>query len=281
MTFGGVADPGHTARHGTREVFMIDSRSDGACECAGCRILPHPTGLPTSRYRRGQNRPKKNSPWPERPTPGTPTAASTPRGKSPRTPSTNSCGPVISRKHVFRSSQVSIGTRWPRLSSRRPFAQHLTDYRDEPASWTGRSAAEPEGIPRSRTPARYAVRRSGAAGLRAHCSDPRGNRIRTHRGHSPAGEHHHRRSGCPSHGRRGDKPGVLCTATLRGLASSPLSEAFEVEQTRDSLRQEVLGGVRYPQLAIRAGLPANGQQSPLTPGRPVLELLRLLPDSAP
>ncbi|GAB2668948.1 NAD(P)H nitroreductase [Saccharopolyspora gloriosae] len=67
---------------------------------------------------------------------------------------------------------------------------------------------------------------------------------------------------------------VLCTATFHGLASCPLSEAFEIDSTRDALRREVFAGSRHPQIAMRVGWPPDPRNPPLTPRRPVRELLR-------
>ncbi|SDZ48672.1 hypothetical protein SAMN05216215_108124 [Saccharopolyspora shandongensis] len=74
---------------------------------------------------------------------------------------------------------------------------------------------------------------------------------------------------------------VLCTAELEGLAGSPLSEAFEIEQTRNAIRHEVLADAGYPQLALRIGWPTTARGPSPTGRRQVHELLHdLLDDHA-
>lgn len=74
---------------------------------------------------------------------------------------------------------------------------------------------------------------------------------------------------------------VLCTAELEGLASSPLSEAFEIEQTRNAVHREVLADAGYPQVALRIGWPTTARGPSPTGRRPVHELLHdLLDDHA-
>lgn len=72
---------------------------------------------------------------------------------------------------------------------------------------------------------------------------------------------------------------ILCTAELKGLASSPLSEAFEIEGTRAAVRRTVLGDTSYPQLALRIGWPSDPRKPPATARRPVDELLREIANS--
>lgn len=50
---------------------------------------------------------------------------------------------------------------------------------------------------------------------------------------------------------------VLLTATLRGLATTPLSQAQEVPATRARLASSVLGSPDHPQLVIRVGYPGR------------------------
>ena len=49
---------------------------------------------------------------------------------------------------------------------------------------------------------------------------------------------------------------VWLTLTARGLAASPISEVVEVVQIRQTLRR-LLGGVGYPAIALRVGVPAD------------------------
>ena len=68
---------------------------------------------------------------------------------------------------------------------------------------------------------------------------------------------------------------VLLEATAAGLATCPLSQPLEVVETRDLVRDEVLGGSTCPQLVIRVGWAGfNADPLPATPRRPVIDLLR-------
>lgn len=60
---------------------------------------------------------------------------------------------------------------------------------------------------------------------------------------------------------------VLLAATLEGLATTPLSQALEVEQTRRALAHVTGGG--QPQLIIRLGRPAAGDALPASERRPL------------
>ncbi len=48
---------------------------------------------------------------------------------------------------------------------------------------------------------------------------------------------------------------LLLTATARGLASCPITEALEISVTRDAIRSEVFGSTQYPQILLRIGWP--------------------------
>ena len=72
----------------------------------------------------------------------------------------------------------------------------------------------------------------------------------------------------------GDEPldrlraGEAMSATQLGLATTPLSQAFEVDITRQELQHQVLGIPEHPQLMIRVGWPATGAGAlPPTPRR--------------
>ncbi|KOV90092.1 nitroreductase family protein [Nocardia sp. NRRL S-836] len=68
---------------------------------------------------------------------------------------------------------------------------------------------------------------------------------------------------------------VLLEATAAGLATCPLSQPLEVVETRELVRDEVLGGAACPQLVIRIGWAGfNADPLPATPRRPVVDLLR-------
>ena len=61
---------------------------------------------------------------------------------------------------------------------------------------------------------------------------------------------------------------VVLHATRAGLATCPLSEVLEIEETRSVLRDEVLLGTLSPQLLVRIGW-APPQPLPATPRLPV------------
>jgi len=66
---------------------------------------------------------------------------------------------------------------------------------------------------------------------------------------------------------------VLLHANLLGLASCPLSQVLEVDDTRRVLRDDVLDGAIAPQLVLRLGFPSSGAPLPATPRRPIAEVI--------
>jgi nitroreductase len=67
---------------------------------------------------------------------------------------------------------------------------------------------------------------------------------------------------------------VLLAATGLGLATTPLSQALEVDETRRALRQDVLRVPEHPQLVVRVGWPATGAgELPVTPRRDLRSVL--------
>jgi len=66
---------------------------------------------------------------------------------------------------------------------------------------------------------------------------------------------------------------VILQANLLGLASCPLSQVLEVDDTRRVLRDDVLDGAISPQLVLRLGFPPPGAPLPATPRRPIAEVL--------
>ena len=73
---------------------------------------------------------------------------------------------------------------------------------------------------------------------------------------------------------------VLLAATGLGLACTPLSQALEVDTSRQAVQIEVLHVPDQPQLIIRVGWPADGSAGlPLTPRRALHSVL--LPTRAP
>jgi hypothetical protein len=67
---------------------------------------------------------------------------------------------------------------------------------------------------------------------------------------------------------------VLLTATTLGLASTPLSQAVEIEASRQAVAGQVLGVTDDPQLVIRVGWPVAGATAlAATPRRPLRAVL--------
>ena len=66
---------------------------------------------------------------------------------------------------------------------------------------------------------------------------------------------------------------VLLAATQLGLASTPLSQATEVDHTRRQLAHTILGVSAHPQIIIRIGLPIDAAELPATPRRPLSSVL--------
>jgi nitroreductase len=67
---------------------------------------------------------------------------------------------------------------------------------------------------------------------------------------------------------------VLLAATELGLATTPLSQALEVEATRKALQHQVLHVPEHPQLLIRIGWPATAAaELPPTPRRDLRSVL--------
>jgi len=65
---------------------------------------------------------------------------------------------------------------------------------------------------------------------------------------------------------------VLLHASLLGLATCPLSQVLEVDDTRRVLRDDVLDGAIAPQLVLRLGFPSTTKRLAATPRRPVADI---------
>ena len=74
---------------------------------------------------------------------------------------------------------------------------------------------------------------------------------------------------------------VLLTATALGLASCPITEPLEVEQTREAVRAEIFDLNEFPQMLLRVGwAPANADPLPSTPRRALSDVVAQLDGSA-
>lgn len=70
---------------------------------------------------------------------------------------------------------------------------------------------------------------------------------------------------------------VLLAATVRGLATCPLSEPLELSEARNRIRRDLLGGFGYPQLIVRMGCaPTSAAPVPPTPRLSLDEVVRPL-----
>jgi nitroreductase len=67
---------------------------------------------------------------------------------------------------------------------------------------------------------------------------------------------------------------LLLTATAMGLATCPITEPLEIQQTRDAVRVELLGAEQHPQMLVRVGwAPDNAEPLPPTPRRDLSRLV--------
>ncbi len=141
-------------------------------------------------------------------------------------------------------------------------------YRAETAAWTGGPGAE-DGIP--------------AANLLRETPDPaEGRRLSPGSLEQPDGEELDgallavigtASDDALSQLRAGEAlSAVTLQATVFGLASCPLSQVLEVDDTGQALRDHVLGGSMSPQLVLRLGW-APAPPLPATPRRPVTAVL--------
>lgn len=70
---------------------------------------------------------------------------------------------------------------------------------------------------------------------------------------------------------------VLLEATMAGLATCPLTHLTELDASRDIVRS-IIGSSQEPQLLIRIGrVPAIGERPPMTPRRPLADVLGMTP----
>ncbi|MFK0246020.1 Acg family FMN-binding oxidoreductase [Amycolatopsis azurea] len=154
-------------------------------------------------------------------------------------------------------------------------AAHAADpaYRTELAAWSGRHTA-PDGVPSANAPAQDDT--PGALPARAF-ADPLLGQPEGSTGEadetvllvlSTASDD------AMSRLRAGEATSaVLLAATSLGLATSPLTEPLEIEDTRTKVRELVTGGT-FPQMVLRTGwAPVNADPLPATPRRNLDEVL--------
>lgn len=140
-------------------------------------------------------------------------------------------------------------------------------YRDELAAWTGRDEESGDGLPASATSGPAASERGSSfrlrdftAGIEQTPADEGGAEL------PPPAEH----PAIVVVGTAADDPSswltagravgrLLLTATARGLACSPMTQALEVADTRARLARD-LGLVGHPQMVLRVGYPGGPPQ---------------------
>ncbi len=73
---------------------------------------------------------------------------------------------------------------------------------------------------------------------------------------------------------------MLLRATMSGLASCPLTGPLEIAETRDAVQCEVFADQASPQMLLRIGwAPRDAEPLPLTPRRPIQEIVEYLDGS--
>lgn len=158
-------------------------------------------------------------------------------------------------------------------------------YLDELRRWSGREAASTDGVPTEAAGPAPAGRASSFR-LRDFDPDTAGSGATTSRSRDlvpPPAEH----PLVVVLATEGDDPRswllagralgrVLLTVDADGLASSPMTQALEVADTRARLRAD-LGLVGHPQMVLRVGFPAPGPPAPAGGRRPLTEVLRTAP----
>jgi nitroreductase len=74
---------------------------------------------------------------------------------------------------------------------------------------------------------------------------------------------------------------VLLAATALGLASCAASQALEIPEIREEIRDDVFGSTGFPQMLLRLGwAPFNADPLPVTPRRELSDVVDRL-DGAP
>ncbi|WP_369794423.1 NAD(P)H nitroreductase [Kutzneria sp. 744] len=147
-------------------------------------------------------------------------------------------------------------------------------YAAELATWTGRSPFVTEGVPATNIPT--GERRHGDTTMRAF---PNGQLADAgSRWEEDAGELlvlATSADNADARLRAGEAmSSVLLWATDFRMATCPLSQALEVETTRNLVRDRVLDGFGVPQIVLRVGwAPVNAAPLPATPRRPVDDIL--------
>jgi nitroreductase len=157
-----------------------------------------------------------------------------------------------------------------------------TVYREELARWSGRGRASEDGVLAAGTPSTGRMR--GDTPMRTF---PGGRLAEPDTG--PGGDEGQllvlgtRDDDLLARLRAGEAmSAALLAATSLDLATCPLSQPLEVQNTRTRIRDEVLHGTAYPQLVLRVGwVPTSAEPLPRSNRRPLRETFSYLPDTEP
>lgn len=188
--------------------------------------------------------------------------------------------------HVLRPEEtVTLG-----VAAARAAASELADpaFRAEVASWTGRAADSPDGVPAGAVPPSgprpVPVREFVLDGSDADLFRQGGA------GPEPAGLADRAARYAVLFTDSDDPPAwlnagqalsaVLLTATVERFAASPMSDVVEVPTSRQLLRG-MLGGMGYPVLALRIGVPGAGARPTPSPRRTERDVIDVVQSNQP
>ena len=153
-------------------------------------------------------------------------------------------------------------------------------YRAELVEWSGRGRLSDDGVPAANVPARGVAERT----LRAFAA---GEAVEAEPAADAGGADELLLLATTSDDLRSQLlagealSAVLLTGTAMGLATCPLTQPLEVEETRRTIRDELLGGSWTPQALVRVGwLPTSIDPLPETPRRSLDEVLSPWPAEA-
>lgn len=151
-------------------------------------------------------------------------------------------------------------------------------YRDELRRWTGRDEGSPDGVTSSSVPAEAPADRGSSYRLRDFDAE-RDDHAPHWAGEPPRPEHPlvvligTSEDDITAWLAAGQALGrLLLTATVNGLAASPMTQALEVADTRARLTRE-LSLVGHPQVVLRVGWAPKGNATGRANRRPVDEVL--------
>jgi nitroreductase len=151
-------------------------------------------------------------------------------------------------------------------------------YAEELAAWSGRPPGSPDGVPTANAPSPARV--PGQPPLRAF-ADPGLAQSTGDEPEDAALLVLSTPTDAPLQWLRAGEvtSAILLAAARDGLASSPFTQPLEVADTRAYLRSRI-ARVGHPQILLRIGWPSPGEPPPLTPRRPLADVVEPL-DAGP